>query len=71
MKNTRDRAQISHLARQVYPHNSKFLIEAYNDATQNPFSYLILDFKPQTPEAMRVLTGILPDQQPFAYRPKV
>jgi ABC-type oligopeptide transport system ATPase subunit len=71
MKNTRDRAQISHLARQVYPHNSRFLTEVYNDATLTPYSYLLLDFKPQTAENMRVLTGILPSQQPFAYHPKV
>jgi tRNA U34 5-carboxymethylaminomethyl modifying GTPase MnmE/TrmE len=70
MKNARDRAQISHLAQQVYPHNSKFLVESYNDATAQPFTYLLLDFKPKTTEEMRVLTGILPHETTFAYRQK-
>jgi hypothetical protein len=71
MKNTRDRAQITHLARQVYPHKARFLVDAYNDATTQPFSYLMIDFKPQTEEDMRVQTGILPDEQGYAYRIKL
>lgn len=71
MKNTRDRAQISHLARQVYPRNSKFLVDAYQDATIKPYSYLFLDFKPQSDELMRVRTGILLGEEHFAYRMKL
>lgn len=71
MKNTRDKAQISHLARQVYPHNSKFLVDSYFDATIQPYSYLFLDFKPQSDEGMRVRTGILPGEEHYAYRMKL
>jgi len=35
-KNPRNRAQIRHLARQVYPDDSKFIEEAYYDATSRP-----------------------------------
>ena len=42
-KNPRDRAQIQHLARQVYPEDPKFLLEAYLDATHAQHSYLFLD----------------------------
>lgn len=68
-KNVRDRAQISHLARQVYPNNSKFLMDVYQDATKLPYSYLFLDFKPETDEKYRVLTGLLPGEQLYAYMP--
>lgn len=71
MKNTRDKAQIAHLARQVYPGNSRFLVESYQDATAQPFSYLLLDFKPESADQNRVRTGILPGEQHYAYRIKV
>ena len=35
-KNARDQSQIQHLAKQVMPTNTKFLMEAYKDATQKP-----------------------------------
>ena len=71
MKNSRDRAQINYLARQVYPSNSKFLVDSYSDATSSPYSYLLLDFKQETCEERRVVTGVLPGEQPFAYRQKL
>jgi hypothetical protein len=47
-RNPRDATQIAHLARQMYPGKSKFLIEAFADATKAPFSYLLLDLKADT-----------------------
>ena len=67
MKNTRDAAQIGHLARQMYPGNSKFLVQAYEDATKEPYSYLLLDFCNQTPKDGRIRTGILDGETAFAY----
>ena len=69
MKNNRDRAQIRHLASQVYPGNTKFLIEAFKDATKLPFSYLLFDFKNDSNETIRVRTGILPNEKMFTYIP--
>jgi len=43
-RNLRDRGQISHLSRQVYPDNPQFLTEAYWDATSRPYDYILLDF---------------------------
>lgn len=57
-KNPRDSLQIATLARQMYPHRSQFLVEAYKDATKGPYSYLFLDLKPTTPENLRVRTNI-------------
>jgi adenylate kinase family enzyme len=65
MKNPRDRSQIGHLARQIYPDNSKFLIKVYHDATEKPFSYLLLDFRQETSELLRLRTGILPTDERY------
>jgi hypothetical protein len=67
MKNTRDAAQIGHLSRQVYPGNSKFLIQSYEDATKEPYSYLLVDFRNTTPKEGRVRTGILDGEVAYAY----
>ena len=67
MKNTRDRGQIRHLARQVYPGRSKFLVDAFEDATMDPYGYLLLDFRNTTPEEIRVRSGIFPGEKMVAY----
>ena len=66
-KNPRDSQQISTLARQMYPGKSKFLIEAYQDATANAYGYLFIDLKPTTEEQLRIRTGILPQDIPYVY----
>lgn len=40
-KNPRDRLQIAHFGRQMYPEDSKFVAEAYADATKRPHGYLV------------------------------
>ncbi len=67
MKNTRDKAQVKYLAGQVFPGKSKFLVDAYEDATKDPFSYLLLDFKPESPDEIRVRTNIFPGETMLAY----
>lgn len=70
-KNPRDRAQIRHLARQVFPDDTKFLEEAYYDATSRPHGYLLLDLKQSTPDEYRFRTCILPsDTTHYVYVPR-
>lgn len=71
-KNPRDKAQIRHLAQQVYPENTKFLQEAYKDATTQPHGYLLLDLKQSTSEELRFRTNIFPSaNHSIVYIPKV
>ena len=58
MKNPRDQSQISHLARQLYPTNSKYFIEAFHDATSDRYGYLVVDMKQDTPTNLRVRTHV-------------
>lgn len=70
-RNLRDRAQIQHLARQLYPEDPRFLQEAYWDATSRPFGYLLLDLKQETPDNCRYRACIFPDDKhQYVYVPK-
>ncbi|KAF4525374.1 hypothetical protein B566_EDAN013225 [Ephemera danica] len=72
-KTPREAAQISHLDRQLYPLNSKFVSEAYKDATSTPYSYLLLDLKQTTPDDCRCRANIFGERPPgfqIVYQPK-
>ena len=70
-KNPRDASQINHLARQMYPRKTKYMMEAYRDATSIPYGYLLIDLKPDTEESLRLRTNIFPGEYPIVYVPKV
>jgi hypothetical protein len=71
-KNPRDANQVTTLARQMYPGKSKFVVEAFKDATKNPYGYLLIDLKPETDERYRIRTNIFPDDdRQYVYVSKV
>lgn len=58
-KSPSDAQGIAVLARQMYPQKGgKFLIDSFHDCTQAPFSYLIIDTKQSTPDALRLISRI-------------
>ena len=58
-KNPRDQTVINYIARQAFPKNPKFLIDAFQDATFNkPHGYLFIDFSQTCPDEIRVRTDI-------------
>lgn len=69
-KNPRDASQISHLAKQMYPGKTKYVQEAYADATSKPYGYLFIDLKQDTPEYGRLRTNILPGETQYVYLKK-
>jgi hypothetical protein len=69
-KNRRDVMQIMNLGRQLFPYTSKFFRDAFLDATQEPYSYLLADLKSATPEDMRLRTKILCHETTIIYRPR-
>ena len=64
LKNVRDKAQFTHLARQVLPEDSQGLFGAYLDATRRPHGYLLLDLAQDTDERLRFRTNIFPAERP-------
>ncbi len=69
-KNPRDAVQVATLARQMYPGRSKFLAEAFRDATDKAYGYLLIDLKPDTEEKYRIRTNIFPGERQYVYIPK-
>ena len=63
-KNPRDSSQIEHLARQVFPTQSRLVLKAFQDATSRPFGYMLFDFCQETPDILRMRTNELPHEQP-------
>lgn len=57
-KNPRDKSQIEVLARQMSPSKSKALISIFEDATQQPYGYLFIDFTQECDERYRFRTNI-------------
>lgn len=71
-KNPRDRVQIQTLSRQVSPDNTRYIHEAYKDATNCAYGYLLFDLKQTTPDLYRYRTNIFPGDDPASvvYVPK-
>lgn len=70
MMNPRDKLQIRNLSIQMYPNNTKFLVQAFEDATNNrPFSHLFIDLTADTDNQLRVRGNIF-DSKVTVYVPK-
>jgi predicted ATPase len=65
MKNARDKLQITNLAKQFCPGNSTYVIQAFIDATRNPFSYLLIDFTQRASDNLRLRSKIFPHEFPY------
>ena len=70
-KNVRDASQITHLAKQLYPSQTKFFQQAYQLATKEPYSYLFVDLTPTCPDEIRIRSGIFPTETHYVYQPRV
>lgn len=68
MKNPRDISQLQCLARQAFLGKSAFVLEAFKDATAQPYGYLVLDFSPNAEEEYRVRTRVFPGEDTIIYQ---
>lgn len=66
-KNPRDAGQFAMLARQMYPNGWKFAVDGYQDATNVPYGYLLVDLKPNQDEHYRLRTNIFPGERQYVY----
>lgn len=58
LKNPRDKGQIRAFAAQFSPSQTRYVVEAYEDATASAYSYLLIDCRPETPDEFRIRTQI-------------
>lgn len=69
-RSVRGLSQVTALARQIAPSGSgraRRIVEAYQDATATPYTYLLIDLHPQTPDYLRLRAEILPGEGDEAY----
>ena len=67
-KNFRDNSQIVHLGKQLYPHRRwQGFVEAYEDATCQPYGYFLIDMSPHSVAEMRLRTRIFPGDDTVVY----
>ena len=59
-KNPRDKLQILKLARQIYPGQTDFFLNQYEEAVKRPFGYLLIDLKTTTQDTVSYTHLTLP-----------
>jgi hypothetical protein len=70
MKNPRDVAQIRYLGQQLFPGHTRFFVDAYKQATAQPYGYLLVDLTQTTPDEERIVSDVLEEHGGFRYIPK-
>ncbi len=65
MRNQRNTSQIRSLANQLCAGNTQFILKAYQDATKNPFGYIIFDCSANAVPELSLRTNIFPGQEPY------
>ena len=64
-KNPLDKLQILTLAEQMYPGQTDFFLNQYEEAVKRPFGYLLIDLKTTTQDNYRLRTNVLPCEEGF------
>ena len=64
-KKPRDKLQILTLAKQMYPGQTDFFLNQYEEAVKRPFGYLLIDLKTTTQDNCRLRTNVLPSEEGF------
>jgi len=64
-KNPRDASQISIYAKQFAPGKNKYVVEAFECATEEPYSYVLFDHHQSSSSLIRMRTNIFPDEAPI------
>ena len=64
-KNPRENSQVHTLARQISPKNSKWIVAAYSEVTQEPHQCFLFDLTQQCNEKLRFRSHYLPREAPM------
>ena len=64
-KNPRDKLQILTLAKQMYPGQTDFFLNQYEEAVKRPFRSLKIDLKTTTQDNCRLRPNVLPSEEGF------
>jgi len=62
-RNSRDKSIAITLGKQLAPYNKSHFYGSFHDATKKPYSYLLIDAHPTTPEELLLKTNIFSEQE--------
>ena len=68
--NQRDQLQIQTLAKQMFPSETKYFMDAYKKATKKKYSYLLVDVSPHSEPLYKLRTDIFPHHTLTVFRPE-
>ena len=57
-RSIRDKSSIFHFARQYLPRNVEFIMNAYENAVQTPYGYLLFDLKIESHDSIRIRSNL-------------
>ena len=66
-KNPGDKLGVISLAKQIFPKNTRKLIESFEEATSHPYGYLLVDLSQQCHEDLRLRSQIFPNETAIVY----
>ena len=69
MKNNNLKQNISTIGHQMFPNQYGYFMDAYNNACQSPYSYILIDSHPSSHEDDRLFTNIFPNENLVKYLP--
>ena len=64
-KKPRDKLKILTLAKEMYPGQTDFFLNQYEEAVKRPFGYLLIDLKTTTHDNCRLRTNVLSSEEGF------
>ena len=71
MRQPNSMMNVRNIAQQLFPRNMGYFMAAYNDATAQPFGYLMIDLHAASNPVLRLRTNILPgEEDPTIYLPR-
>ena len=67
MRNNREKSQVVNLGKQIFPQNTRYLKEAYEDSIKlSKYGYLLIDLNNED-ECMRLRTQVFPGEMQYVY----
>ena len=66
-RNSRDQGQVKTLARQMFPDNANYFLDAYRKSTAVPYGYLVIDITSTSIEQYQLRSRILPGEDMIIY----
>ena len=68
--NQRDQLQIQTLAKQMFPGESNYFMDAYKKAVLKKYGYLLVDISPHSNPLYKLRTNIFPSETLIVFRPE-